>query len=83
MQRFFPALVAIDLATAAPHAAAAAAAPGAAAAPSPPLPSLVSLHTPHARLTAQRDEVDAAFQAIDGTRSPRPSPRPALTPPRP
>ena len=76
MQRFFPALAAIDLATAVPRAAAAAAAPGAAAAPSPPLPSLVSLHTAHARLTAQRDEVDVAFQAIDAAAAAIPAPRP-------
>ena len=77
MQRFFPALAAIDLATAAPHAAAAAAAaPGAAAAPSPPLPSLASLNTAHARLTAQRDEVDVAFRAIDAAAAAVPAPRP-------
>ena len=79
MQRFFPALAAIDLATAAPRAAvaaAAAAAAGGAAAPSPRLPSLASLHTAHARLTAQRDEMDAAFQAIDATAAAIPAPRP-------
>ena len=33
------------------------------------------LHTAHARLTAQRDEVDAAFQAIDATAAAIPAPR--------
>ena len=76
MQRFFPALAAIDLATAAPRTAAAATTAGGAAAPSPPLPSLASLHTALARLTAQRDEVDVAFQAIDAAAAAVPVPRP-------
>ena len=49
---------------------------GGAAAPSPRPPSLASLHTAHARLAAQRDEVDAAFQAIDATAAAIPVPRP-------
>jgi hypothetical protein len=83
MQRFFPALAAVDLATAAPRAAAAdaaAAAPGEAAAPSPRLPSLVSLRDAHACLMAQRDEVDTAFKGIDAAAAaihPRAPARPA------
>jgi hypothetical protein len=79
MQRFFPALAAIDLTTAAPRAAAAAAAaaaPGEAAAPSPRLPSLVSLRDAHARLMARRDEVDTAFKGIAAAAAAVPVPRP-------
>ena len=79
MQRFFPALAAIDLTTAAPRAAAAAAAaaaPGEATAPSPRLPSLVSLRDAHARLMARRDEVDTAFAGIDAAAAATPVPRP-------
>ena len=79
MQRFFPALAAIDLATAAPRTAAAgaaAAAPGEAAAPSPRLPSLVSLRDAHARLMARRDEIDTAFKDIDAAAAAVPVPRP-------
>ena len=79
MQRFFPALAAIDLTTAEPRAAAAAAAaaaPGEAAAPSPRLPSLVSLRDAHARLMARRDEVDTAFKGIDAAAAAVPVPRP-------
>ena len=50
-------------------------APGAAA-PSPRLPSLVSLRDAHARLMAQRDEVDTAFKRIDAAAAAVPVPRP-------
>jgi hypothetical protein len=67
MQRFFPALAVIDRATASPRAAAAAAL---ASPRSPP-------STPRTRaFTAQRDEVDAAFQATDASTAAIPAPRP-------
>ena len=73
MQRFFPALAAIDLATAAPLPAAAATTAGGAAAPSPRLPSLTSLHTAHARLTAH-SATRWTWPSRPSTRLPRPSP---------
>ena len=49
---------------------------GTAAVPSPRLPSLVSLRDAHARLMAQRDEVDTAFKRIDAAAAAVPVPRP-------
>ena len=54
----------------------AAAAPAGAAAPRLPFPSLASLHIAHARLTAQRDVVEMAFQGIDATAGAIPVPQP-------